>query len=229
MTIEICTPSKTSALHAAKAGADRIELCANLAIGGTTPSSDDIDYCTRQLGIRTHVLIRPRGGNFVYSPEEVAQIFHDIEQCKKLGASAVVIGFLNEDGSVNKQLTQRAVSLAAPMEVTFHRAFDECADWQSQLETIIACGCHRILTSGHCPNALEGKENLRAMVSQAAGRITILAGCGITPDNVREIITASGVSEVHGSCKKIQDDGTIETDPLIVSQLIRNANFSPLK
>lgn len=223
MKIELCCPSINSAINAKAAEADRIELCQSLDCGGLTPSHGAIAHCTQQLGIRTHVLIRPREGNFCYNTAELDVIRHDILACKQLGVAAVVIGFLNPDGTVDRQTTQEMVQLAAPMEVTFHRAFDECTDWPTQLETIIQCGCHRVLTSGCSPDAYQGRDNLAQMVRQANGRITILAGCGVTPSNVSAIIAHSHVTEVHGSCKAPQPSGLTETDLNIAKELISNA------
>lgn len=226
LKVEICAPGIISATHAQLAGADRIELCQSLEVGGLTPSAGSIAFCLEKLGIRTHVLIRPRPGNFCYSPEEIDVIFRDIKYCKSLGASAAVIGFLRHDGTVDQDLTAKAVEMAYPMEVTFHRAFDECTDWPSQLETIIHCGCHRLLTSGHCESAYLGKENLGLIQRLAAGRIKILAGCGITPENVGAIISESGVDEVHGSCKAIQPNGLPETDLSIAQSFVSEARKS---
>lgn len=223
MKIELCCPSINSAINAKAAGADRIELCQSLNCGGVTPSYGAIAHCTQKLKIRTHVLIRPREGNFCYNEAELDTIRQDILACKQLGAAAVVIGFLHPDGTVDRQTTEEMVKLAAPMEVTFHRAFDECTDWPTQLETIIASGCHRVLTSGCSKDAYEGRHNLQQMVKQANGRITILAGCGVTPHNVQEIIADSGVTEVHGSCKAVQPNGLTETDTNIAKELILNA------
>lgn len=222
MQIEICTPSRASAVAAKEGGATRIELCRDLACGGLTPSEEDIDYCVRTLGLRTHVLVRPREGDFCYSAAEVQEIEHSIERCKALGAYAVVIGFLTADGRVDVELTRRMVQLASPMEVTFHRAFDEARqDPMEALRVIASCGCTRLLTSGQHPTALEGAEVIRRLVG--ATGVQILAGSGVTPSNVRELIARTGVTEVHGSCKTTLPDGTVQTDAAQVRQLIENA------
>lgn len=218
--VEICTPGRSSAVNAQKGGACRVELCANLAVGGVTPSFDDIEYCVTNRHLRTHVLIRPRGGDFCYSDSEFQTILNDIRRCREIGAHAVVVGFLNADRTVDTLRTRRAVEAADGMEVTFHRAFDEVEAPLRALEDIISCGCHRILTSGCRPTAEEGIPLLRQLVLQSAGRISILAGSGITPQNVRRIIAETGVTEVHGSCKHTLPDGTIETDSIITQQLI---------
>lgn len=219
--VEICCNSVASATNAKQGGARRIELCANLEVGGTTPSYDDILYCTKQLGLRTHVLIRPREGNFVYSDDEFQTICRDVEKCKELGAAAVVVGFLTEQGCVDAERTKHVVSLAAPMEVTFHRAFDELTDFREGLDTLLACGCHRVLTSGCHPTVMEGKQVLKELVEQAQGRIVILAGGGVTPQNASALVEYTHVGEIHGSCKTTLPDGSIVTDAQIVNQLIQ--------
>ena len=223
MNIEICTNSRQSATHAAAGGAKRIELCSQLEVGGTTPTEEDIRYCVHHLGLRTHVLVRPRAGNFVYTEPEFEQICREVEMCHQCQAHAVVVGFLTPDGFIDEVRTRQIVSMASPMEVTFHRAFDEIQQPPLEaLEAIIRCGCHRLLTSGCQPNALEGADTIRQLVERSAGRITILAGAGITPDNALQIVRQTGVSEIHSSCKHTLTDGTIETDTQIVRKLIKS-------
>lgn len=221
--VEICTPSRASAEAAKAGGAQRVELCRDLACGGLTPSDDDIEYCVRTLGLRTHVLVRPRPGDFCYSADELDDIWQTIERCKRLGAAAVVVGFLDREGRIDETLTRKAVQLAAPLEVTFHRAFDEARqDPMEALKAVAACGCHRLLTSGQAPTAMEGAAVIRRLVG--ATSVTILAGSGITPANVCELIGLTGVGEVHGSCKITLPDGRVQTDALKVRQLIDNVN-----
>ena len=222
--VEICTPSRASALAAKEGGAQRVELCRDLSCGGLTPSDEDIDYCVRMLGLRTHVLVRPREGDFCYTAAEVAEIESAILRCKALGAAAVVVGFLTADGRVDTELTRRMVQLAAPMEVTFHRAFDEARqDPMEALQAIADCGCHRLLTSGQRPTALEGADVIRRLVG--ATKVRILAGSGVTPATVHELIEKTGVGEVHGSCKTTLPDGTVQTDVAQVRQLIDTINM----
>lgn len=220
-TIEICSNSRQSAINAKAGGARRVELCANLEVGGTTPKAEDIAYCVNELGLRTHVLVRPREGDFCYSSAEYAQILEEIDMCRKAGAHAVVVGFLTAEGKIDEVRTREAVRRAAPMEVTFHRAFDEMNQEPLEaLEVVIGCGCHRILTSGCQSSAEAGIDTLRQLVKQASGRITILAGAGVNPGNVAKIVAETGVAEVHGSCKHTLPDGTMETDPQIVAELL---------
>ena len=216
--VEICCNSATSVANAIEGGARRVELCQDLGGGGTTPSAAAIEYCV-QHGLRTHVLIRPRTGNFCYDDVEFSVMLRDIEYAKELGAHAVVVGFLTPDGDIDVPRTCQAVLAAAPMEVTFHRAFDECRYPLQALEQIIDCGCHRLLTSGCQPAASMGVALLSQLVRQARGRIGIIAAAGIVPSNVREIVEASGVDEVHGSCKTTLDGVTL-TDTAQVRALL---------
>ncbi len=217
--VEICCNSIASAIAAKDGCAERIELCRDLECGGLTPTDEDIAYCTRRLGLRTHVLIRPRAGNFCYSEHERQEIIASIKRCKELGAAAVVLGILTEDGKIDVELTRQMVQLASPMEVTFHRAFDEAQQGPIEaLWCVAAARCHRLLTSGQRPSAPEGAEVIRTLVGETG--VKILAGGGVTPSNVRQLVLASGVREVHGSCKKTLDDGTMVTDAATVRQII---------
>lgn len=220
MEIEICCGSIQSAANAKAGGAVRVELCQGLVEGGTTPSPATIQYAVRELGLKVFVLVRPRGGDFCYNELEVKTMEEDVAFCKEAGASGIVVGFLHPDGSIDTELTRRFVELSAPLPVTFHRAFDECADPLNALEQIIKCGCARILTSGCKPTAIEGAEMLQQLVKQADGRITILAGSGVTPENVLTLREKAGVKEIHGSCKKTRPDGAWETDAEGVRKLI---------
>ena len=217
--VEICCNSIASAIAAKDGCAERIELCRDLECGGLTPSDEDIAYCVHKLGLRTHVLIRPRAGNFCYTEREQQDIIASIKRCKELGAAAVVIGFLTEDGKIDVESTRHMVQIASPMEVTFHRAFDEAQqDPIEALWCVAASRCHRLLTSGQRYSAPEGAAVIRTLVGETG--VKILAGGGVTPTNVRQLVADSGVREVHGSCKKTLDDGTIVTDAATVRQMI---------
>lgn len=222
--IEICAPGRSSAENAKAGGAGRIELCENLNIGGTTPRMDDVQYCVHDLHLRTHVLVRPRGGDFCYTDDEYLQILDDIRGCREAGAQCVVVGFLTSDGKVDVERTKAAVAAAEGMEVTFHRAFDRVEDPYEALEEVIGCGCHRILTSGCRPTAEEGIEVLRELVRRADGRIKILAGSGVTPANAARIVSETGVKEIHGSCKRIDCKGNAVTDIDTVRRLLECVN-----
>jgi copper homeostasis protein len=218
--VEICAPGRRSAENAVAGGAMRIELCKNLEVGGLTPDLDDIAYCVKQLGLRTHVLIRPRGGDFCYTDKEFTKIIKDIVYCRKKGVHSVVVGFLTPDNRIDIARTKMAVAAAQGMEVTFHRAFDRVTNPAEALEEIIDCGCKRVLTSGCRPTAEEGIPTLRQLVWQARDRIKILAGSGITPDNVQRIIRETDVPEVHASCKAFDSDNSIVSDSETVKKLI---------
>ena len=219
--IEICCGSIQSAANAKAGGAVRVELCQGLVEGGTTPSPAAIKFAVRELGLQVFVLVRPRSGNFCYNELEIKTMEEDVAFCKEAGAAGVVVGFLHPDGSIDTGLTRRFVELAAPLPVTFHRAFDECADPLNALEQVIDCGCARILTSGCQPTAVEGADMLQRLVRQANGRMTILAGSGITPDNALELREKTGAPEIHGSCKVTRPDGAWETDSGQVRALLQ--------
>ena len=188
-----------------------------------TPPDEDIALCVRELGLRTHVLVRPRAGNFYYNADEVQEIMHTIARCRQMGAHCVVVGFLTYDGRVDVELTRLAVESAGPMEVTFHRAFDEAHQSPLEaLEAIAACGCTRLLTSGQQATALEGAATIRQLVGRT--RVQVLAGSGVTPANAADLVRLTGVAEVHGSCKTTLPDGTLQTDPRQVAQLIQVLN-----
>ena len=198
--IEACCPNLESVAYAVEAGASRIELCGDLRSGGVTPTLDFIKLAMEIAGkVPVNVLVRPRPGNFVYSHDEVQQMIDSIRQCKELGVNGVVIGALKENGSIDKEVMTLLINEARPLHITFHRAFDECTDPYNALEVIIRLGIERLLTSGHKANAYEGRYALKDFVKQAAGRIVIMPGCGITADNLEEIAYASGASEFHGS------------------------------
>lgn len=203
MDLEICVNSIQSAYNAKAGGATRIELCQALEQGGTTPSYSTIEYCTKELQLRTYVLIRPRTGNFIYNALEFDNIRREVMLCRQLGATGVVVGFLDSNLDVDIAKTKEIVNLAEGMEVTFHRAFDICNRPLQNLEKVIECGCTRILTSGCKATAHQGMDMLKNLVAQANGRIKIMAGSGINAGNAIEIINTTGVNEVHASCKHV--------------------------
>lgn len=198
--IEACCPDLSSVRTAVQAGAGRIELCEELGIGGITPSETFLRQALDVAGnMPVNVLVRPRGGNFVYKADEVEQMLRSIRMCRAAGANGVVIGALLADGSVDIGTVSRLVYEAEGLDITFHRAFDESADLAKALEDIIGLGIKRILTSGGCPTAYLGRFVLRDLVLQAAGRITIMPGCGVLPSNLDEIAAVTGATEFHGS------------------------------
>jgi len=198
---EACIENFTQAFVAQNAGASRIELCENLAEGGTTPSYGTIKACIEKLAIPSFVMIRPRGGDFVYSEEELQIMQADINCCKALGVPAVVFGLLTKDGAIDETNTRKLIELARPMQVTFHKAFDELREPLKGLETLIQLGVDRILTSGTKATAHEGAEILNQLITRADGRIIIVAAGKVTKDNLNKLIQHIRTSEFHG--KKI--------------------------
>ena len=184
---EACCPSLEAVLAAGRTGACRIELCERLEIGGVTPSEALLRAALAATDLPVNVLVRPRGGDFVYDEAEVQAMLESIRLCRALGANGVVIGALTPAGRVDLPLMRRLVAAAkepAPLSVTFHRAFDETADPLAALEDVIALGCDSLLTSGHAPDAFAGRGTLAELVRRAAGRIVVMAGCGVRPGNI---------------------------------------------
>ncbi|MBO0358585.1 copper homeostasis protein CutC [Hymenobacter sp. BT186] len=199
--LEICAGSVQSAGAAQAGGAHRIELCQNLEQGGTTPSFGTIQRVLELLAIPVFVLIRPRPGNFHYDAEELSIMEADVRQCRALGCAGVVLGALNQAGRVDVAACEQLMAAAGPLQVTFHRAFDACVDQSQALEEIISLGCQRILTSGGQPTAPLGQQQLAALVRQAAGRISIMPGSGVTPATIQEVAATTGAHEFHASAK----------------------------
>jgi copper homeostasis protein len=202
--LEICAFNLASALVAQQAGADRIEFCAGPEEGGTTPSAGAIRTAREKLRIALYPIIRPRGGDFLYSDEEFRSMIRDIEYCKQIGCNGVVFGILAADGSVDKARCARLVEVAYPLGVTFHRAFDWSANPFEAMETIISIGCERILTSGQRPRAIEGVELLDQLVREADDRIVIMPGSGVRAANIAELAGKTGASEFHTSARVLQ-------------------------
>ena len=202
VTLEIAVFSVQSALDAIQAGAHRIELCENPNEGGTTPSYGSLLAMSKQQTVPVFPIIRPRGGDFLYTDIEYQIMKQDVLIAKELGFKGVVIGLLNVDGSIDKIRTSELVALAQPMQVTFHRAFDRCVDPMQGLEDIIATGCHRILTSGQVPNVANAIPLIKQLVDQANGRIIIMPGSGVRANNINEILQQTGVVEIHSSARK---------------------------
>jgi copper homeostasis protein len=197
--LEICADSITSCLVAARGGAHRIELCAALPVGGLTPSAGTIRQVRGKVALPLHVLIRPRSGDFYYSPEEFAIMRQDILTTKALGADGVVLGLLRPDGTIDLDRTAALVELARPMSITFHRAFDVCADPYQALEELMALQVDRLLTSGQQPTAPLGTALIAELVKKAAGKLTVMPGAGINDKNIEALIRETGVRELHMS------------------------------
>ena len=199
--IEIATADYITTKAAVEGGADRIELCAALTEGGTTPSYGMIKKCREDFGIDLFPIIRPRGGDFLYTDEEFEIMKNDVVQCRELGCDGIVIGLLKRDGSIDIKRTGRLVEMAYPLEVSFHRAFDRCLDPFVAMEQLIQVGCQRILTSGQQPAAPQGIELIAALVKAAGERIIIMPGSGVRKENVKELAEKTGAYEFHSSLR----------------------------
>ncbi len=201
MIREKCIGSFLEAIEAEKLGAERVELCDNLAEGGTTPSYGTIKMVVEKLSIPAFVIIRPRGGDFYYTPEEIEIMKEDIKLCKELGVKGVVIGALNRDNTINYEAIKEMVELAKPMSITFHKAIDELENPVAEVKKLASLGVNRILTSGTKETALEGQDILREMVAEAGDDIIIIVAGRVTKENLEEVSKAVPTKEYHG--KKI--------------------------
>lgn len=200
---EVCANGVESCLAAQEGGADRVELCAGIPEGGTTPSYGEMLVARRVLkSTRLHVIIRPRGGDFLYTPLELERMEADIEVARNIGADGVVFGCLRKDGSLDMEANRRLMACSQGMSVTFHRAFDRCRDPYEALEQLVELGFDRILTSGQQPRAIDGAPLLRELREKAAGRIILLAGCGVNEDNIAELHQQTGIREYHFSARE---------------------------
>lgn len=212
--VEICVGDVASAIAAESGGADRIELCDNLLVGGTTPSAGSIAESCRRLRIPVHVLIRPRAGDFIYSQPEIAVMCHDIEVVKALGAAGVVLGVLTRDATIDFRQTAELIALARPMSVTFHKAFDQTPDPVEALDLLMTLGVERVLTSGGRPTALEGIETLAKLVDHAGEMIAVMAGGQLSTSNLETVIRQTRVNEVHlGSAASRTIESSMSTSP----------------
>jgi copper homeostasis protein len=202
LLFELCADSLEAAIVAQAAGADRMELCQELAISGVTPSSSLLRSTLKAVSIPVYVLIRPRGGNFVYSSAEFSRMRTQIEQAKAAGAAGVAIGVLLPDGRVDVDRTRELAELARPMHVTFHRAFDETGNLDEALEDVILTGADCLLTSGGAPNVLEGADQIGRLNRLAGDRLEVMAGGGLKLANLPEVVRRSGVTCLHGSLSR---------------------------
>ncbi|NWJ03410.1 CUTC protein, partial [Crypturellus undulatus] len=203
--MEVCVDSVESALNAERGGAGRIELCAGLVEGGTTPSMGLLQVVKQCVRVPVFVMIRPRGGDFLYSDREVEVMKADIRLAKLHGADGLVLGALTEDGRVDTELCTALLAVCRPLPVTFHRAFDMVHDPLVALETLISLGFERVLTSGCDSSALEGLSLIKRLAEQV-GRF-FLPGGGITERNLQRILEGSGASEFHCSARSVRDSG----------------------
>ncbi|XP_021254761.1 copper homeostasis protein cutC homolog isoform X1 [Numida meleagris] len=205
--MEVCVDSVESAVNAERGGAGRIELCAGLVEGGTTPSMGLLQVVKQCVRVPVFVMIRPRGGDFLYSDREVEVMKADIRLAKLHGADGLVFGALTEDGRIDTELCTALLAVCRPLPVTFHRAFDMVHDPQVALETLISLGFERVLTSGCDSSALEGLSLIKKLAEQAKGRIVVVPGGGITERNLQRILEGSSASEFHCSARSARDSG----------------------
>ncbi|SJZ48419.1 copper homeostasis protein CutC [Porphyromonas cangingivalis] len=240
-TLEICANSIASCIEAERGGASRVELCAGIPEGGTTPSIGMVTCALERVSIPVFPIIRPRGGDFLYTKEEIDTMECDIRMFVDLGVPGVVIGALTAEGRIDKEVCARLIEAAQGRQVTLHRAFDMARDLDEALEDAIALGFDRILTSGGAPTAHEGLSTIRHLVDKSAGRISIMPGCGIGVSNIARIALESGASEFHGSLRTdipsqmlyrnphvsmggtvtIDEYSTTQTDAKIVKEVVR--------
>ena len=207
--LEICSGSLASALAAQEGGAGRIELCDNLYEGGTTPSLGAIELARLKLSIRLHVIIRPRGGDFLYSDLEFAIMKRDVQRCREIGADGVVVGILTADGRIDVERTRQIVELAHPMHVTFHRAFDMSRDAFEALEDLKQTGITRILTSGQKNKATEAVPLIQRLIRQAGSEIVIMPGSGLDENNIREFHKKVRAREYHATLRNTVEGGMV--------------------
>ena len=203
--IEVCVDTVESAIAAQRGGADRVELCASLLEGGVTPSAGSIETARKCLNIPIQVMIRPRGGDFLYSHVDFDIMKRDVQVGKQCGADGVVFGILTADGEIDKERTRELIESARPLNVTFHRAFDMTLDPYQAIEDLIELGVNRVLTSGQAASAAEGAKLIRDLVETARGRIAVMAGGGLNETNIRQVVAGSGVRELHFSGRSTMD------------------------
>jgi copper homeostasis protein len=202
MKLEICVDCVESALAAKDGGADRIEVCGALAVGGVTPSYGLIEECASLGGIEVMMMIRPHAGGFNYSKDELGAMVRDIQVAKDLGVQGVVFGALRKDGRVNRDVCLRLIEAARPLSVTFHRAFDLTPEPLEALDALLEMGVHRLLTSGQAPRATDGLQLIRELVRRAGTNLSVMAGAGILPQDVATVARATGVREIHASASE---------------------------
>ena len=247
VVVEACVDSVASAVAAERGGAARVELCDALHDAGTTPSAGMIAAVRERVRVPVFVIVRPRGGGFVYSADEMDVMRRDVEAAHRLGADGIVLGALRANGMVDDSATRALVDVAAGLPVTFHRAFDLVPDRDAALDALVACGVSRVLTSGGAPTAIEGADGIAALVRRAAGRLTVMAGGGVREAHVAELVRRSRVGEVHVRGSRLtrtdtaparngirlrkplpDDEGAWEeTDEGRIRELVQRANAAP--
>lgn len=229
-TFELCAPDLAAAVAADRGGADRIELCTDLPVGGITPDPALLASVLASVSIPVRVLIRPRAGNFVFTAEEFTVMQRQVEAAKIAGAHGVAIGVLQADGRVDVKRSRELAELARPMKVTFHRAFDMTADLGDALEAVVETGADTLLTSGGAADVCSGAESIARIRRQAANRLEVMAGGGLRLANLREVVSRTGVSSVHGSLSSAvsinghaRETNRLEQDVREAMRLLREA------
>ena len=200
--VEAAVESLEDAMAAVDGGARRLELCANLSVGGTTPDRSLIEAVLRRVQVPVFAMIRPRGGSFVYTDGEIDRMRRDIEMALDIGVAGVVLGVLDSSNSIDVQRSGSLIAVAGGSRVTFHRAFDRTPDLSAAADALVSLGVSRVLTSGGAPSAIEGVDVLASLVARVGDRLRILAGGGVRANNVRDIVGRSGVREVHARCER---------------------------
>lgn len=218
--LEVAANSVASALAAQAGGADRVELCTGLELGGLTPSMAQIAQVRERLSIPLYVLIRPRAGDFLYNDDELDVMHHDIETCLSLGCDGVVFGVLDADARVDVARCKPLLSAAGGMGVTFHRAFDMTRDLPRALEDVVALGAERVLTSGGAISAIAGADTIRKLIEQATGRIVVMPGAGVRAANIAALAQATGASEIHASAKGVLPSGMHWSNPALTDMAV---------
>ena len=226
MILEMCIDSVESAIASAEGGASRVEFCANLLEGGTTPSLGAIRETKRKADIPLSVMVRPRGGDFCHTDEEFAVMAEDVRIFKEEGVDAVVFGLLTPEATIDVERTKALIEQARPLQVTFHRAFDMTRDPFEALDTLIELGVDRILTSGQEPSVFEGSDLIRRLIEHATGRIIIMPGCGITLKIVQRVIAETGANEIHVAAPAAQPSlMTFQNDEVFMGTALRSEEY----
>ncbi len=227
ITVEVCATSIMSAMAAERGGAKRIELCDNIIEGGTTPGMGTIKMAVEKLSLDVCVLIRPRGGDFLYNDTEFQIMKEDIILCRELNVVGVVIGILTKDGLVDIPRMKELIKLARPMDVVFHRAFDMCSDPYKVLNQLIELNIDRLLTSGQKNTAIEGVEFIREIISIAEGRIEIMPGSGISIDNFKDLIERTGATNFHLTGRsKVSSEMEYRQNEVMLNSIDKSADYT---
>lgn len=210
--LEVCIDNFRSALAAKSGGADRLEVCGPLSVGGTTPSAGLIEQCVALGGVEIVVMIRPHEGGFCYQPKDVETMLRDIHCAKNLGAQGVVFGALTADNQIDVSTCLHLIDEARPLKITFHRAFDTVPDWRAALDAMLKLKVDRLLTSGLATTAIEGRDTIRHLVKDSGTQLRVIGGSGVTASNVRQLVTETGIVEVHtsGSVADTQTETAID-------------------